>query len=221
MQLQYAAHKGLEVVLPQKITEQVNIQALLHSHKQWILQQIAEHPAQPTMPEQINLRAISQCYWVLYEKAALKKCRLQVTESALTLLGPVEQREQTIPLLKEFLLQQARLILLPMLFTLSKTTGLSYSKAIIRGQRACWGSCSSEKIISLNYKLLLLPRHLVKTILLHELCHLRYLNHNKTFWQLLLQFDPQAEHHHQECKSFERELPIWLDAPITELKELI
>ena len=48
-------------------------------------------------------------------------------------------------------------------------------------------SCSTRGTISLNYKLLFLPRPLVRYVLLHELCHTRQSNHAVAFWALVAQ----------------------------------
>ena len=52
----------------------------------------------------------------------------------------------------------------------------------IRSQRTRWGSCSRRGTVSLNWRLLQLPPSVSDYILLHELAHLRHLNHSPRFW---------------------------------------
>ena len=52
----------------------------------------------------------------------------------------------------------------------------------IREQSTRWGSCSHKNNISLNLKLILLPKELVDYVMLHELVHTRIHNHSKNFW---------------------------------------
>ncbi|MFW6080402.1 MAG: M48 family metallopeptidase [Desulfosalsimonas sp.] len=68
---------------------------------------------------------------------------------------------------------------------LSGKYGFTYNKVFIRNQKTRWGSCSSMKNLSLNYKIALLPAMLMDYILLHELVHTRHPNHGRQFWDEL------------------------------------
>ena len=55
-------------------------------------------------------------------------------------------------------------------------------RVVIRNQRTRWGSCSCHGAISLNWRLIQLPAHVRDYIIIHELMHLRHLNHSPRFW---------------------------------------
>jgi len=52
----------------------------------------------------------------------------------------------------------------------------------VRNQRSRWGSCSRRGTISLNWRLIQAPDYVRDYIILHELAHLRHLNHSDKFW---------------------------------------
>lgn len=71
------------------------------------------------------------------------------------------------------------------LSTLASRYGFSYNRVAIKHNRSNWGSCSSKRNINLNMSLMLLPAELRDYVMLHELCHLRALNHGAEFHRLL------------------------------------
>ncbi|HIT48284.1 MAG TPA: DUF45 domain-containing protein [Candidatus Coprenecus stercoripullorum] len=75
--------------------------------------------------------------------------------------------------------------LLPLICRAASEHGFRYGKVSFRNNRSNWGSCSSKGNININIKTVLLPEHLQEYIILHELCHLKYLNHGKRFHALL------------------------------------
>jgi predicted metal-dependent hydrolase len=84
----------------------------------------------------------------------------------------------------------------------------SYRKVFIRNQKTRWGSCSHAGNLSFNYRILFLPPHLADYIVVHELCHLREMNHSKRFWELVAQTIPDHRECRKELRKFERGLLI-------------
>ena len=80
---------------------------------------------------------------------------------------------------------EAKRILPPMLKNFAAQYGFLYNNVKISAGKTRWGSCSSRKTINLSYFLLTLPEHLIRYVLLHELCHTREMNHGTGFWRLL------------------------------------
>lgn len=85
----------------------------------------------------------------------------------------------------ERLRAQAKEELPPRLAQLAAIHGFRYNKVFIKNNVSNWGSCSSLKNINLNLRLVTLPKELQDYVMLHELCHLKYLNHGKDFHALL------------------------------------
>ncbi|MDB5187873.1 MAG: putative metal-dependent hydrolase [Candidatus Kaiserbacteria bacterium] len=95
--------------------------------------------------------------------------------------------KKDIPVLKE---KTARIIK-DRLGYFAAQYGYSYKKVSIRDQKTRWGSCSRSGNLNFNYKIALLPEKLIDYIVIHELCHLKELNHSKNFWNLVARACPE------------------------------
>jgi predicted metal-dependent hydrolase len=78
--------------------------------------------------------------------------------------------------------------------------GTSVGRVAIRDQKTCWGSCSRKGNLNFNYKILFLPPHLQDYVIVHELAHLRELNHSPRFWALVASAVPDWRAHRRELR---------------------
>lgn len=85
--------------------------------------------------------------------------------------------------------------------------GLRVAKVVIRDQKTRWGSCSTSKVISLNWRLLLAPPEARDYVIVHELMHLKRFDHSPAFWRLV----------EQACPDF-RKQEAWLTRHQDELR---
>ena len=102
----------------------------------------------------------------------------------------------------EALRVRAKAELPPRLRTLAAQHGFIYNKVFIKNNVSNWGSCSSLGNINLNLRLVALPAHLADYVMLHELCHLRYMNHGKPFHALLESVCPGHRALEKELKGY-------------------
>lgn len=100
-----------------------------------------------------------------------------------------------------FLQNLAKENLTDRVFILSNKFGLEVKKVRVGNQKSRWGSCSSRGTISLNWRLLLLNYSLGQYVILHELAHLKHLNHSLAFWQYLESICPGARIQDRELRS--------------------
>ncbi len=83
----------------------------------------------------------------------------------------------------------------------NKNSEFAFNRIWIKNQKTCWGSCSRDKNLNFNWRIAILPDHLAEYIVVHELCHLKHLNHSKQFWALVESILPNYAQLVKELKS--------------------
>jgi predicted metal-dependent hydrolase len=68
--------------------------------------------------------------------------------------------------------------------------GLFFNKITIRSQKSRWGSCSRNKNLSFNWRLIMTPEPILDYVVIHELSHLKEMNHSKKFWDIVSDYCP-------------------------------
>ena len=107
----------------------------------------------------------------------------------------------------EVMAREAECVFPPIMKELSNECKLSYNTLGVSKAHTRWGSCSAYKHISLSCFLLLLPEHLMRSVMIHELCHTREMNHGHEFWALMNKFtDNKALELRKEIKNYKCEL---------------
>lgn len=205
----------VEVIVP-KGTRSAEVREFVEAHSDWIRkareQFAAEHPPEPfVLPKSIRLDGIEQQFDVVYEpQAGAKTVRYRCSDHKIVLFGKTVNEKLCVTALKRWLTSIARKEYLPQLRALSALTNNSFKKMHVRGQRTCWGSHSSTGTISLNYCLMFLdPAHL-RYVMIHELCHAKYMNHSQRYWRYVGQFEPNYKQLDKDLNSSWKKIPTWV-----------
>ena len=90
---------------------------------------------------------------------------------------------------------------------LADVHGLAVTRVTIRNQRTRWGSCGRDGHVCLNWRLVAMPDRVRDYVMIHELMHLRRLDHSPAFWRLVAAACP----HYREARQ-------WLRAHGPELR---
>lgn len=90
--------------------------------------------------------------------------------------------------------------IIPIMEKMIQITGLKPSEYKLVNFKRAWGNCSSKKIIKLNNKLVMYSDEAIEYVCLHELCHLKYMNHSKEFWSFLSKYMPNYRKIEKELK---------------------
>lgn len=140
------------------------------------------------------------CAWTA-AKCEPEARRITVTGNV---LDPVRVKEALRDMLKRCTVD----CLIPHFQGLAEKFDFTPGNCTIRIQKGRWGSCSSRGgAISLNAMLLLLPDDIVEYILIHELCHLRRMDHSERFWKEVEKYCPDFQERRKKLRILEKELP--------------
>ncbi|MSO46348.1 MAG: M48 family peptidase [Acidobacteria bacterium] len=112
--------------------------------------------------------------WIARQRARIRRL----------VLGADERRE---------LQTRARVELPTRLLELAAVHGLAVSRVSVRNQRTRWGSCGRDGHVSLNWRLILMPEWVRDYVIVHELMHLRRLDHSRHYWRLVAEAYPDYE----------------------------
>lgn len=80
--------------------------------------------------------------------------------------------------------------------------GFVYGRVAIRRQRTRWGSCSKKGNLNFNYRIVFLPAEVADYVIVHELCHLKEMNHSSRFWKLVEQAIPNYRQLRRVLKTY-------------------
>lgn len=216
--LRVTIDRGLEVVVPEHF-DPVLVPRLLDRMYDWIRRALAraevnrrQREAEPPwrLPREISLPAIGERWEVIAKESTRASVSIHdAGRERLSIIGALHDERACRAALGRWLVRRARHDLVPQLDALSKELGLCYRRAQVRLQRSRWGSCSSKKAVSLNAKLLLLPPAAVRSVMIHELCHLAEMNHSARFWSLVARHDPDFHSHRKSLREAWRSMPPW------------
>ncbi len=84
--------------------------------------------------------------------------------------------------------------------------GVRVERIFIRSARTNWGTCSSKRNLGFNWRLVLAPLDIVDYVVVHELAHLRELNHSKDFWRIVQRYCPDFKQRRKWLRENERQL---------------
>lgn len=98
--------------------------------------------------------------------------------------------------------QQALVLAKSKVHQWSRFYGFAYKRVSVKNQKTRWGSCSKKGNLNFNYKIIKLPENLVDYLVVHELCHLKEMNHSKNFWSLVSLAIPDYKKLRHQLRNF-------------------
>jgi predicted metal-dependent hydrolase len=213
LSLRVSLYKGLELVVPKNISTQKAIE-FLNSKYDWVQKHvylISKKEVNLQLPSSIHLPTIQE-EWQVRSNISLstKAIFRENTGTQCLYLDEKLPINSSFELLRNWLKKKAKQHLPELLLSCSKNYQLPFCTLSIRLQRSRWGSCSKNKNINLNSKLLLLPFELTHYVMVHELVHTIHFNHSSLFWGRVENIIPHYRQQLMQLKKIEHQMPNWL-----------
>lgn len=114
----------------------------------------------------------------------------------------IKKQEVISNQIKKFLKNEAEIQLTPFLQKAATSFGYEVKDVKIKSMKSRWGSCSQEKVITLNSSMVRLPLELAEYVIYHELAHTKYLNHGKEFWNEVESKVPDYKERRKKLRGF-------------------
>ena len=119
-------------------------------------------------------------------------------------LSKIVEREKSISEVKPFtqeeinaLIEKAKTIIPERVKYYAPKIGVTYNRITIRCQRTRWGSCSSKGNLNFNRLLALFPIEVIDSVVVHELCHRKHMNHSPKFYAEIEKVFPEYKKWHK------------------------
>ena len=147
-----------------------------------------------------NMVRVAVPYGIAIEKAHnfVKSKASWIKENLVKVEGKINLANKIKDIDREY----AKNFIIKRLEYLSNLYSFNYKSVSIRDQKTRWGSCSNLNNISLNIKLVCLPKELMDYVILHELTHTKVKNHSASFWKLLTKYVPDARKIDRKLKGY-------------------
>ena len=95
--------------------------------------------------------------------------------------------------LRKIFKEEARKLAEPVLNQEAARADVTWEKLRLGDQKTLWGSCAADGTISLNWRLVMAPPEVLRYVIIHELCHVRWRSHGPRFWAMVARQMPEFE----------------------------
>lgn len=190
---------GIEVVQPVGRNGD-DVSAFLNRNEAWILDQLqrVERLSTVRRPEtrqidEILFRGEPTKVRVETTETRARGNLVEFTNGAIVVRRGTASQTLVTYSLENWLRKQARAEFELQLAAVTKRLGQSPRRIYVMGQRTKWGSCSSRRNLSFNWRLILAPDFVLRYLVTHEAVHLAVPDHSAKFWLAVQGLCPEAE----------------------------
>lgn len=187
---------GVQVVAPIAMIER-DIITLVEKRQQWIFNRLERYRKRlmqiPAKREFVNgemllFMGVNYPLNVQEHKGSYTNIKLTDGQILVTINEdiPIEKRREEIRRkLEQWYIKKAKQLITERLELFSDKIGVKINTVRFKNQKTRWGSCSQKGNLNFNWKLVMAPMVIIDYVIVHELCHIKQMNHSPKFWLLV------------------------------------
>jgi len=222
----------LEVVVPRQLSKKMGapgpIQDFLEQHRPWI--ERAARRSQPQretyreskaagLPTHLEFPICDELWLVEYRQTQAQGVtaksdglrRIQGTRKvfSLRISGAILNEDLCRRVLIRFVTQRAKQTIPGFAWEICRELNVRPASIAVNNRKSAWGVCTRSGDIRIDRRVMFLPRDLARQIVLHEVAHLKHLNHSQRFYDELLSYEGSTKEAEKAVKSAVRYVPAW------------
>lgn len=203
--------RGLRVGAPPRASLR-EVESLILQHGEWVARKLDEwrsrrRPEPLKIVDGTQLPLLGEALHIRLAPGSNRALWNEQASPTLTLC--LRSTSDAARLLEKALRQKARQLFAARLDHYAVQLGLDVPALSLSTARTRWGSCSVKTGIRLNWRLIHFQPHIIDYVVIHELAHLREMNHSPRFWAVVEQLCPDYRKARNELKDLAAHCPHW------------
>ena len=190
-------------------TTRNQIQEVVESKRDWIMKKLEEYNVSPRKAKEYEdgekFQILGESYYLNIYYKDINNAILNVENENIEIILPLsyaeeDNTEQIKKMIDKMYYMIAEKEVESAMEKTRKMVGLAPEEYKIKKIKYAWGTCSSRKVITINQNLMMYSRKAIEYVVLHEICHLKYMNHSKKFWEMVESYMPDYKEAEKELK---------------------
>jgi len=180
--------ESVAVTVPPRATRDEAL-AFVNRSRAWIASRLSRQPQAVAFTPGAVVMLRGQLHTIVHESDRRGLIRNMSDPKCILVPGEVAHLKRR---LTDWLKREAKRELVMASERHAQAMGVSFKKVSVRDQASRWGSCSSDGGLSYSWRLIMAPSFVLDYVAVHEVAHLKHMNHGVRFWRLVLTHCPEA-----------------------------
>ncbi len=194
-------NEGKFTLVAPRLTPDFMIKRFLNSHIDWVEKQLVKIEKQKQLRPDFKYRDGDMFYYfgepvtLTVKPSDLKRPSIKVHDDKVQVvlnrnIGLSDGKKSIKKTIENFYRKKAEEVIHDRLQFFNEHYGFKYNRVTLRNQKSRWGSCSHQKNLNFNWRLIMAPIEVIDYVVVHELCHLKEMNHASRYWKLVVETIP-------------------------------